>query len=173
MRKVFRPHVVLCTVGRLFSIILITVPVFMLYIYVKFAFFLDTINFEFISLILFAIGLNVLVAYAMSRLWQQIWGKLVLEKDKIIWKCIFCQKVQIEYSNIKGIAIRNFGNRNVVNADIYKTGFQFIIITSATLPQLPIDKVKCQKGIIKWTKTDDICEALSDKVSTKFRNILR
>ncbi len=173
MRKVFRPHYVLCTVGRLFTLILIVVPLFMLCVFAKFAFFSGEINYAFIPLIFFAIGLNILVWWLLGFFGQQIWGKLILDENKITWRCIFYPQVQIEYSDIKFIAVRNFGNRNVVNVDIYKTGFQFIIITSAKLPNLPIDKIKCKKGIIKWAKTRAVCDALADIVPANYRNILR
>ncbi len=173
MRNVFRPHVVLCTIGRVFSIVLIIVPLFMLFMLVKFAFFSGEIDYKFFPLVLFAIGLNVLVGWVLSYLWQPIWGKLILKSDKMIWKCIFCPQVQIEYAHIKCIAVRNFGNRNVVHVDVYKTGFQFILITTQSLPTLPIDKVKCKKGIIKWAKNDAVYEALSKIVPARFRNSLK
>ncbi len=173
MRKVFRPHIILCTVGRLFTLLLIVVPLVMLCMFTKFAFFSGEIHYEFIPHILLVIGMNILAWWVTSVLWQQIWGKLILDENKITWRCIFYPKVQIECSDIKFIAIRNFGNRNVVHVDIYKTGFQFIIITTQSLPTLPIDKVKCQKGIIKWAKNNVVCEALSDIVPTRFRNTLK
>ena len=173
MRKVFRPHIVLCTAGRLFTFILIVVPLFMLCVFAKFAFFSGVINYEFIPLILFAIGLNILVWWLMGFLWQQIWGKLILDENKIIWRCMFCPKVEIEYADIKLVAVRNFGNRNVVHVDIYKTGFQFILITTKTLPTLPIDKVKCKRGVIKWAKSDAVCKALLEVVPANFCNTLK
>ena len=173
MRKVFRPHIILCTEGRLFTIVFIVTPLIMLYMFVKLAFFSGEIDYRFTPLILFAIGMNILVWWLMRFFWQQIWGKLILDENKITWKCMFCPEVQIEYSNIKFIAVRNFGNRNVVHVDIYKTGFQFILITTQSLPTLPIDKIRCKKGVIKWAKSDAVCEALSEVVPTKFRNTLK
>ena len=173
MQKVFRPHIVLCTAGRLFTLILIVAPLFMLCVFTKFAFFSGEINYIFIPLILFAIGLGILVWWLMRFFWQQIWGQLILDENKITWRCIFCPKVQIKYSDIRFIAVRNFGNRNVVHVDLYKKGFQFILITTQSLPTLPIDKVRCKNGTIKWAKNHAVCEALSKMVPANFRSVLK
>ena len=147
-------------------------PLFMLCAFVKFAFFSAETDYKFIPLIVFALFLNFLVGWVLQYLWQPIWGKLILDENKITWRCIFYPKVQIEYPNIKFIAVRNFGNRNVVNVDIYKTGFQFILITTQSLPAAPIDKVKCKNGIIKWVKSDAISQALREVVPNNYRNVL-
>lgn len=60
MKKVFRPHIILYTAGRLFSIILILAPLLMLYMFIKFAFFGGEINYKFIPLIAFALFLFLL-----------------------------------------------------------------------------------------------------------------
>lgn len=173
MKKVFRPHIILYTAGRLFSIILILAPLLMLYMFVKFAFFSGEINYKFIPLIAFALFLILLDGWLLQYLWQPIWGKLILDDKKITWKCIFYPKVQIEYANIKFLAVRNFGSRNVVHVDIYKTGFQFILISTQSLPAVPIDKVRCKKGIIKWAKSEAVYQALREAVPNKYINNLK
>ena len=167
-KKVFRPHIILCTEGRLLCIIMIFGPLLMLYMGMKFTFFSGEMNYSTIPMIVFALFLILLDGWLLLEyFWQPIWGKLILDDEKITWKCLFCPKVQIEYANIKFIAVRNFGNRNVVHVDIYKTGFQFILITTQSLPTVPIDKVRCKEGIIKWAKSEAVYKALREAVPNK------
>lgn len=172
-KKVFRPHIILCTEGRLLCIIMIFVPLLMLCMGIKFTFFSGEINYGTIHMIVIALLFMLLSGWSLEYLWQPIWGKLILDDEKITWKCLFCPKVQIEYANIKFIAVRNFGNRNVVHVDIYKTGFQFILITTQSLPKVPIDKVRCKKGIIKWAKSEAVCQALREVVPSRYFGILK
>ena len=118
----------------------------MLYMFVKFAFFSGEINYKFIPLIAFALFLILLDGWLLQYLWQPIWGKLILDDKKITWKCIFYPKVQIEYANIKLLAVRNFGSRN---------------------------KVRCKKGIIKWAKSEAVYQALREAVPNKYINNLK
>ena len=167
MKKVFRPHIILYTEGRLLCIIMIFVPLLMLCMGIKFTFFSGEINYGTIHMIVIALLFILLSGWVLEYLWQPIWGKLILDDEKITWKCLFCPKVQIEYANIKFIVVRTFGNRNAVHVDIYKTGFQFILIATQSLPNVPIDKVRCKKGLIKWAKSEAVYKALREAVPNK------
>ncbi len=173
MKKNIRPHVILCTAGRLFTLIMTVAPLFMLAMFAKFAFFSGRVDYAFIPLVIFALALCFLVIWIMRFLWQQIWGKLILEDDKLTWKCLFCPRVQIKYSDIKSVTVRNFGSRNAVKTDMYKTGFQFIIITSGPSPSQPVDKMRCGRGLIKWAKTAAVCDALRRVLPEKFQGGLK
>ncbi len=173
MKKVFRPHIILLIEGRLLMLLFIAGPLLLLGAGLKIGFFSGEIDYLFIPILLFAIVLGALCGFSMHFLWQQIWGKLIIEKDKITWKCLFCRKVQIDTSEIHMIVIRNFGSRNVVKYDMYKTGFQYILISAGPLPSKPIDKIMCRKGLIKWPKNPGVCPALREVVPERFHNVLK
>lgn len=150
MKKVFRPHIILCVGGRIFIFVMISIPLLMLFMFSKFAFLNGTIDIVLIPLVAFALALNVLAIWLVKYFWQQIWGKLIITEKEVIWKCIFCRSVRIRYSEIRHMSIQNFGERNYIKVDMYNTGFKFLLITTCGPISKPIDKIKCGKGVIKW-----------------------
>ena len=51
MKKVFRPHIILCVGGRIFIFVMISIPLLMLFMFSKFAFFNGTTDLVFIPLV--------------------------------------------------------------------------------------------------------------------------
>jgi hypothetical protein len=164
-KKVLRPHIILLTEGRLFTLIMIVGVIAI----VSAALYLTFSNGAVWSLIL-AIAVPVAQIYTLNFLWEQVWGKLILKEDRIVWRCLFRRKIEIKYTDIKRVASRDFGSRNVIKVDLYKTGFQwFLISTDCTLPSKPIDKIKCKKGLIKWRNSDKACQAMREFFPDKFK----
>ena len=173
MKKVFRPHIILVTEGRFFLLFVIAMVAFIIYMFGYFAFFQDITDYRFIILFLiFMLGMIAFAAWLMYHFWQLIWGKLILEEEMIIWRCIFCKTVKMKYTDIKYVGIRGMGKRNVVHVDVYHTGFRYLLISSITPPAKPIDKIRCRTGVIKWAVSEKVCEALKEKVPPQWKNII-
>ena len=169
-RKVIRPHIVLCTSGRIFLILLLVVPAYLLYVTMRSCLLNPTLW----PAALVWIGVIVLDIWIISIFWQQVWGKLIFKQDYLVWRCLFCKSVKLYYSEIGMVVIRNFGNRNVVKADLYHTGFRFVLISkSPMLPQKSIDKIKCKEGIIKWQVFDGNLHILRDNLPARWKGTLR
>ena len=172
MKKVFRPHIILVTEGRFFLLFMIATVTYMTYMFISAAFFRGEINYIFVFFLFFAFGLDFLTIWLMRYFWQLIWGKLILEEEMIIWRCIFCKTVKMKYTDIKYVGIRGMGKRNVVHVDVYHTGFRYLLISSITPPSKPIDKIRCRNGVIKWAVSEKVCEALKEKVPPQWKNII-
>ena len=172
MKKVFRPHIILFLGGRFFTLFVSSIILLALVACTHFAFFENDIDIVFLVFLLIMVGFAILIAWLFDYLWPLIWGKLIITEDEIIWKCVFCKSVRIKFSDIYYIGIRNFGDRNYIQADIYRTGFQYLIISSNGVPMQPIDKVRCKKGVIKWMCSPNVCKILYSKVPEKYRAIL-
>ena len=169
-RKVLRPHIVLCISGRLFILLCIGFPLYFLYITIRGCLLHPTLW----PVILLCIGLIVLAVWIVSIFWQQIWGKLIFKADCLIWRCLFCRPVRINYSEIGMVVIRNFGNRNVVKADLYQTGFRFVLISkSCALPQKPIDKIKCKQGLVKWQIFESNLPVLREHLPERWKGAIK
>ena len=174
MRKVFRPHIILCIGGRLFTLLLIAIPLYMTFGCVYYGFFDGSIEIQFVLLTIFAIGLDILCVFILRVFWQLIWGKLIITSQKIIWRCPFCRTVKISYSEIAYIGVRGFNERNVIRVDIYSTGFKYLLISNKVVPyKVPINKIRCKKGLIKWAYSPKVCEVLKNVVPKQFAIVLK
>ena len=123
-------------------------------------------------IVIFLFIMGFFSTFILNYFWQQAWGKLILEEDKIVWRCLFRRKIEIKYTDIKRVVTRDFGSRNVVKVDVYKTGFQWLLIsTDYGLPSKPIDKIKCKEGLIKWRNSDKVCRAMREFFPDRFRSV--
>jgi len=149
MKKVFRPHIILCIGGRLLTLLMLWMPLTLIVVCTNFA-LRDSSDPKVLSLIIATIILTALAICTLKYIWQQIWVKLIITEREVIWKCIFCRSVRIRYPEIRHMSIQNFGERNYIKVDLYNTGFKFLLITTCGHIQKPIDKIRYGKGVIKW-----------------------
>ena len=167
MKKViFRTHPILLIEGRLFTLISLFFPLLMLCVSLYF-FFREKTPGPFLGAIM-SIGFFSLALWLMNFFWPLCWGKLILSQNEIIWKCLFYKKVKILYSDIRILVIRSFHEGNVVRIDVYRTGFEYLLISTAGLPKKRIDKIQCCNGLIKWKCSKKVCEALIERVPKQF-----
>lgn len=174
-KKVIRPHLVLLIEGRLLLLLLALGPLAMWY--GVFAVFRDETQGMDMTVILFGLFVAAITgccAWVEWYFWHHCWGKLIITQDAVTWKCLFCKTVRIPMSDIRYVDIRAFTQGNVVrNADIYKTGFRYLLISSKPFPKKRIDKIRSGSGLIKFRCNDKICqalyEALPDPYCRRFR----
>jgi len=166
MKKFFYPHIVLLFLGRFFFLFL---NVFSIVLTVNILrIFVDNFTITAVFYILFLLGLDFLCLWLTKYFWQQIWGKLILEEDRIVWKCLFCKTVSIPYSSIRHVSIHSFYEQNVIRYDIYKTGFCYCVISKSPCPIRRVDKVKCSNGTIKWMCSEKFCLELMKKIPPQY-----
>ena len=170
MKKIFRPHIILLILGRVFTILSIAFIVVMISVSIYFTFFQQ--SYEFLFFLFFFLGLALLNVFVFKELWQLIWGKLIVKQDCLVWRCFFCRTVKIAYEDIKYVGFHTMGSENFVRKDVYHTGFRYILISEAMPPKKPIGKIFCKKGLIKWAYSKEVCLALKDKVPKRWKNIL-
>lgn len=163
-RKVFRTHPILVIEGRLFSIILIFIPSFALFQYVKLM--ISEFSLVFFFATLFFASLEILSVWLLGIFWQLFWGKLIITETKIIWKCLFLKKKVMEISQIKFVCKRRFTRGNVVaNKQRYNNSYAYILITTQnSLPDLNIEKIRTKDGLIKFTMSDKLVKCLRERV---------
>ena len=171
MKRIYRPHPVLCFSGSIFSFLIIFGPLVMVTAFLYFI-FREGADVSYLMCLFFGVALEILAVYLMYQMGQLIWGKIVLTETEIVWKCIFCRSVKIKYSNIKILCFKNFNDRNVVRVDLYNTGFRYLLISEGCLPQLPIYKIRCGKGIIKWQCSEKFLRDFKNKLPAQLKNRL-
>ena len=163
-RKVFRTHPILVIEGRLFSMLLISGPLFMLFISTK----IMIANFSLVTLFytLFSCALEISSVWLLRIFWQLFWGKLIITETKIIWKCLFCKKQVMEISQIKFVCKCRFTSGNVVaNKQRYNNSYAYILITTQnSIPNMSIEKIRTKDGLIKFTMNDRLVKCLRERV---------
>lgn len=161
-KKVFRPHLVLLIEGRLLLLLLALGPLAMWYgVFAVFRYKTQRMDMTVVLFALFVAAVTGGCVWMEWYFWHHCWGKLVITEDAVTWKCLFCKSVSIPMSDVRRVDIRAFTEGNAVrHADIYKTGFRYLLISSRPFPQKRIDKIRSGSGLIKFRCNDKICQAL-------------
>lgn len=93
----------------------------------------------------------ILGGYAAFHLWPLIFGELTLTEDYVKWHALFMRSVKIPYSELRHVEIRQFREGNVMrNADLYRTGQEYVLMSVDSLPKTRIDKIRSGDGLIKY-----------------------
>lgn len=107
--------------------------------------------------------MDALCIWLSHYFWQLCWGKLIADDTALTWKCFLCRPIKIKYSEIKAVSVKIFDKGNAVRHDLYHTGFQYLLILSeGTIPDKRIDKIRCKRGLIKFSYSKEL-EALIKK----------
>lgn len=68
----------------------------------------------------------------------------------VIWRCFLCRTVKIRYDEIHSVNLIPFKRGNVYkNKDYYNNGFLYLVISSRSLSNKRIDKIRRDKNTIK------------------------
>ena len=161
MKKVFRTHIILITLGRLFLTFVTVFGCYMLYMFVKFSIIERTIEFYIFSIILSVI-LGFFSIVSLPFLWPRCFGKLIVYKDKIVWRCLFLKTRKLRVTDIKQSAIKSFEEGNVIKYDFYNTGFLYMIVSTKGIPNQIVSKYKCNKELIIFPLNQKLCSCLAD-----------
>lgn len=161
-KYIFRSHPILLIEGRAFTFMALMFPFFVIFvdlkvitneINIKNVICLFIVNFVFIPL-------SFWIAYYF---WQLCWGKLIITENFIIWRCIIQKSVRIRISDIKTFEVVTFEDKNVYkDVKLYKNSYKYILISSGTISNKRIDKIRCGKGVIKMMYSDKLWKALSE-----------
>lgn len=165
-KKVFRTGLILCIEGRLFTLISLSIPPYMLFGYLR---FVSIKNITCLFLVAFSIAMLIVGIWVAEYLWQLCWGKLIILNDRVIWKCLFCKKQVIFLKEIKHLKKVHFNEGNsVANRQVYKNSFCYILISkNKNLPNLRIDKIRSGKGLIKFPMSDKAWNCLRIAIMEK------
>ena len=95
--------------------------------------------------------MTLLFAYNIYWLWPLCFGELTLTEDYVKWHALFMRSVKIPYSELRHVEIRQFREGNVMrNADLYRTGQEYVLMPVDSLPKTRIDKIRSGDGLIKY-----------------------
>lgn len=95
--------------------------------------------------------MTLLFAYNIYWLWPLCFGVLTLTEDYVKWHALFMRSVKIPYSELRHVEIRQFREGNVMrNADLYRTGQEYVLMSVDSLPKTRIDKIRSGDGLIKY-----------------------
>ena len=95
--------------------------------------------------------MTLLFAYNIYWLWPLCFGELTLTEDYVKWHALFMRSVKIPYSELRHVEIRQFREGNVMqNADLYRTGQEYVLMSVDSLPKTRIDKIRSGDGLIKY-----------------------
>ena len=148
-RKTLYPHVILLVArlfwlaGIVFSLVLICWAVED--VIQNGLHFENGLMYSFLALIF------ILGGYAAFHLWPLIFGELTLTADYVKWHALFMRSVKIPYSELRHVEIRQFREGNVMrNADLYRTGQEYVLMSVDSLPKTRIDKIRSGDGLIKY-----------------------
>lgn len=97
----------------------------------------------------FTLLMVVLGTYVVYILWPLCFGELTLTEGYVKWHALFMRSVKIPYSELRYVEIRHFDEGNVV-PDLYGTGQMYLLLSSKSLPQKRIDKIRSGDGLIKY-----------------------
>ena len=83
--------------------------------------------------------------------WPLSFGKVTLTENYVKWHALFMRSVKIPYSELRHVEIRQFREGNVMrNADLYRTGQEYVLMSVDSLPKTRIDKIRSGDGLIKY-----------------------
>ena len=95
--------------------------------------------------------MTLLFAYNIYWLWPLCFGELTLTEDYVKWHALFMRSVKIPYSELRHVEIRQFREGNVMrNADLYRTGQEYVLMSVESVPKTRIDKIRSGDGLIKY-----------------------
>lgn len=101
--------------------------------------------------VLFALVMTAGCVYVLHWLWPQCFGEVTLTEDYVKWHALFMRSVKIPYSELRHVEIRQFREGNVMrNADLYRTGQEYVLMSVDSLPKTRIDKIRSGDGLIKY-----------------------
>ncbi len=148
-RKTLYPHVILLVArlfwlaGIVFSLVLICWAVED--VIQNGLHFENGLMYSFLALIF------ILGEYAAFHLWPLIFGELTLTENYVKWHALFMRSVKIPYSELRHVEIRQFRDGNVMrNADLYRTGQEYVLMSVDSLPKTRIEKIRSGDGLIKY-----------------------
>lgn len=98
----------------------------------------------------------LVIIFCVKLLWQKVWGKVILENDKIVWKCLFCKSVEIPLCSIQTVKICETKPENFYRyPPTMGIGRWHMLISDRQFPDpiKRIEKVKCKKGTIRIVVT--------------------
>lgn len=99
----------------------------------------------------FTLLMVVLGTYVVYILWPLCFGELTLTEGYVKWHALFMRSVKIPYSELRHVEIRQFREGNVMrNADLYRTGQEYVLMSVDSLPKTRIDKIRSGDGLIKY-----------------------
>lgn len=150
-RKTLYPHIFLLTEGRLGCVVFALFPIWFLLMEVK---SLALGGFNFADLLGIVVSSAVIAAtffYFIPHYWPLCFGKLTLTENHVKWHGLFIRSVKIPYSELRHVEIRQFRDGNVMrNADLYRTGQEYVLMSVDSLPKTRIDKIRSGDGLIKY-----------------------
>ncbi len=142
-RKTLYPHIFLLTEGRLGCVVFALFPIWFLLMEVK---SLALGGFNFADLLGIVVSSAVIAAtffYFIPHYWPLCFGKLTLTENYVKWHGLFIRSVKIPYSELRHVEIRQFREGNVMrNADLYRTGQEYVLMSVDSLPKTRIDKIQ-------------------------------
>lgn len=141
-RKTLYPHVILL-VARLMCLMFVAIPIVLIYGMIVEGF---KVWYFVITCVM-----TLLFAYNIYWLWPLCFGELTLTEDYVKWHALFMRSVKIPYSELRHVEIRQFREGNVMrNADLYRTGQEYVLMSVDSLPKTRIDKIRSGDGLIKY-----------------------
>ena len=161
MKKVFRSHPALTTLGRFFLVftvcagIAMTALSFYAYLHYKDGRFL-------VSGIIILVLLGVFCVIGLPQMWKKCFETLVVTDDSVTWKCAFAKSHSIPTSEIKYSKTAFYKAENDPRADIYKTGKRCIVVSPEPIPQLKASKYKCSDALIAFPSRPGLCRCLCE-----------
>ena len=139
-RYTVRTHPILVIEGRL---LILMILVFMAMTIIL-TFVLKNLLFIVCAVVFIPLGIFVLYNF-----WHNCFGKLIITKDFIKYKCLFTKTVVFNIEDVKYIDIREFREGNVT---VPKNGVcqKYLLISPEPFPDMRIDKIKRSRKIIKF-----------------------
>lgn len=111
-------------------------------------------GFNFADLLGIVVSSAVIAAtffYFIPHYWPLCFGKLTLTENYVKWYGLFIRSVKIPYSELQHVEIRQFRDGNVMrNADLYRTGQEYVLMSADPLPKTRIDKIRSGDELIKY-----------------------
>lgn len=156
-KQIFRTHIVLRIGGRLFTLIMALFPFFLTGMSL---YWIAKAGLGLLWMLLPTAVMWAICIFLVRYFWQLCWGKLAVEEDKVIWKCLFHKPVKIFYSEIKEFSVQEFKEGNVAYYKNAGDSFRYVLISNKNLPEKRIDKIKSGKGLIKFQYTKALMQAL-------------
>lgn len=169
MKKTFRSHVVLFTLGRVFILFILSFGTFLIYKFTRFAIVEKSIFFAFSSLYMLAI-LVLFCIVALPFLWKRAFEKLIVTEKSVIWKCLFYKKRKLDVQNINHIKIVSFDEGNYIRNN---TLFLYVIMSNEYIPSLKVNKYKCNDNLIIFPLNESLCSALVETLDTRISKPLQ
>lgn len=161
MKKVFKHHPALTTLGRFFLILTVCAGVAMTalscyaYLHYKDGRFL-------VSGICIIVLLGVFCAIGLPQMWRKCFEKLIVTDGSVTWKCAFMKSHSIPTGEIKYSKTAFYKAENDPRADIYKTGKCCIVVSTEPIPTIKASKYKCSDKLIVFPATPGLCRCLCE-----------